>query len=514
MEADFLLEYSLKNKKNILVLEKLYPFFKRIRYVSIEKNYLFLKQKIAFLQSKKIPLKKFSTICSNTNMYKVERKIRNKSKLDNYFSAYPLYSYQEVFKLKENREDRVVIALDYNSMFPSFLINELFFDPKYLKYKFINKQLDLIESMENGLYNVELSSCNNEIIKKFHYFIYRNNEIGEQFNIEDGKISTLLFGDEIEFLKEFFSIFIVDAIICTKQIKHPLSKEAKQLFSERMQYKRNHNIDLEAMTKSKLTLLHSCTNIKQFKTIRFKQRSELINHLSHNFCLKDMVNNDFIEYLIKKNKLYIYSDGSSNYARYIDNNSPLNIHSLSAQVVSKAKLKMLKTINELSKMKDLDICYINIDSIHVSIKRKDLSLFWYKYADLISNDLGKMKVEAIADRGVWLDIGRYWLYKDEKAVLYRNILFNRPYLNNPFIKKTTIKKIVKFHDFHYIENIRIKLIDCLRMHKKLNLHNDHIDIIRFNQSDFIDLNIYKKSKIENLSQNIDVYERIIRENFG
>ena len=96
----------------------------------MEENYKQLLKKIEFLKKQNIPIKKISTVYSDLFLHKVERKIRNKSKLDRAFRLYTLSGYQEVFKIKEARSDRSILCFDFNSMYPS-LLDESFFDPKY-----------------------------------------------------------------------------------------------------------------------------------------------------------------------------------------------------------------------------------------------------------------------------------------------------------------------------------------------------------------------------------------------
>ena len=174
-EANYLLTFSLNNNVEILIFENLFPFFNDIKYVNIEKNYEILKKKIHFLRKNNIPLKKFSSIYSNLYLHKVERKIRNKSNLDQAFRLYPLSGYQEVFKLKETRIDRSILCLDFNSMYPSVL-DQYFFDPKYLEYKKTNKVVSNIDEIQNGIHHVILHKCTNAYFKKYNYFQYINKD--------------------------------------------------------------------------------------------------------------------------------------------------------------------------------------------------------------------------------------------------------------------------------------------------------------------------------------------------
>ena len=124
--------------------------------------------------------------------------------------------------------------------------------------------------------------------------------IKESFIIEDDLIEVLLFSDELKFIYQYFDeVFIIDSIISKKSIKHPLHKDAQRLFSQRISFRKDGNSTLEAMTKYKLTLLHSCTNQKKFKKITIKEKNSLPRIMADNFDIPSDKSALFIKPLAK-----------------------------------------------------------------------------------------------------------------------------------------------------------------------------------------------------------------------
>ena len=512
-EANYLLTFSLNNNVEILIFENLFPFFNDIKYVNIEKNYEILKKKIHFLRKNNIPLKKFSSIYSNLYLHKVERKIRNKSNLDQAFRLYPLSGYQEVFKLKETRIDRSILCLDFNSMYPSVL-DQYFFDPKYLEYKKTNKVVSNIDEIQNGIHHVILHKCTNAYFKKYNYFQYINKDIKHSFIIEDKPIEILLFSDEIKFIFDFFEeVYIIDSIISNKSMKHSLDKEANTLYKQRLSFKKDLNTTLASLTKLKLTLLHSCTNQKKIKNIQIKNKFDVLKLINSYYDIPTEECNFFMEYFIKKGIIKFKKNNKGYEVDILDTTSAYNIFSLSAHILAKSKIKLMQTIIKLLSFNDLEICYINIDCIHLSIKTKDIDLFLHNFKSIIGENMGQLKIENIATKGYWLDVGRYWLYNNDTLIAHKNILFNTPYLHHPYIKFRKFKKISKFDGFYYISKYNVNIFNCINMKKKVIEMDDHINLFRFNQKELISIIDYKENLIKNLQYNQPIYTKLIKDFF-
>ena len=86
-------------------------------------------------------------------------------------------------------------------------------------------------------------------------------------------------------------------------------------------------------------------------------------------------------------------------------------------------LELYEKIHNSSK--EFELCYCNIDSLHISIPSDKEELFKDTIKDLISpTELGKLKIESITNRGIWFEPGRYWLFNDNKLVNFKNTIFN------------------------------------------------------------------------------------------
>lgn len=59
---------------------------------------------------------------------------------------------------------------------------------------------------------------------------------------------------------------------------------------------------------------------------------------------------------------------------------------------------------------DVEIAYCNIDSIHFSVPKHTLAGVLGQLQAEASEEMGSFKIEAVADHGLWLELGRYWLY--------------------------------------------------------------------------------------------------------
>ena len=107
-----------------------------------------------------------------------------------------------------------------------------------------------------------------------------------------------------------------------------------------------------------------------------------------------------------------------------------NICSLYSLVIARARIKMMETISLFSGFEDLEVCYANVDSLHVSVPRERYPKFQQFLCEknLLGENLGQLKIENTASYGIWFFPGRYWLY-DEKVVQYKNINLNSRYGN-------------------------------------------------------------------------------------
>ena len=168
-------EAALLNIK-IDVFEKQFPIFKDIKYNSNPLiNYNVLRKHTKKLVQLNIGPRNISIHLSNQHRLTALGKLRLKNNYDrNFFFAYK-DAYQEVFKLKEERPDRVIIALDFNSMYVDCM-KGFFCKPENIRYEKFQESKIQPEELPNGIYNVRLKSAKDTFLLDHHPFKY--NKLG------------------------------------------------------------------------------------------------------------------------------------------------------------------------------------------------------------------------------------------------------------------------------------------------------------------------------------------------
>jgi hypothetical protein len=487
-ERNLLHSMSIETENKVYVFEILFPIFNDIKYIpNISRSYnylLFLFSKIKSGETNGIPLGKYY---STKNLYKTERKLKIKNNLDVFFAHAYKSGYQEVFKLKEERENRTIIALDFNSMFASCML-EKFMEPKSLK--FINP-LD-IDHYDDALLHITLSNPVNDFIKNYHPFKYTRLFRKHTFKLgDDHSIETVLFKDEFLYYKEYFHHYkIHGAISSSKMIKHPLYDDIKKLYQKRIKANSEDDKFSSNLLKFMLSSMHSCTNTKKYIHLNKKTKSEIKGYIEDKFLLRLEETNE-LELVKGYHGINIREYNNLYNAKIVNLESLSNIHSLSSRITSRAELKMLKTIQILTDFKSLEICYCNIDSIHISIESEHFYEFFNKFQYLIGSEIGKLKVEAIAEQGYWFDPGRYWLAKDKKITKFANILFNNPGKSEPFIFNTKIYYHVKGSIISYSSEVFKNVFSAFNYSKALDI--DSGDFSRYDYREVKNLNVAKKT---------------------
>jgi hypothetical protein len=482
----YLIDYDLV----VSVLEQKFPIFENLKYhLNIEVNYKILINKLTKLKSLNINYKSLAKFYSTKHQYEVERKVRFKNNYDRYFALAYQGGYQEVFKLKEERQDRCVIALDYNSMFVSCMDGD-FLKPQDIKHVTLKPIKTDLNHLENGLYRVKLKKPKDTFFKHHHPFKYTTTLHSLSFKLSsEDCIDLLLFKNELEYYSQFFQSFeIVEGFVSEETIPHPLYKKGCNIYKKRIKARKEGKKELSNLYKYQLLTMHSATNSSKFKKKRFKDVDDLLNFLFIEFTIKKpkkVTILEFIKFLQVKKYFKISNINSYFELAYPDFSSSIQVHSISAQILANSRIKMMKLIEELLDFPTLEICYANVDSIHVSIQQDHFDDFMKINKDNISENLGKLKVQAIGNKGYWFDIGRYWIKNNNDIVTYANSGFNHSGNNNPFIKvnKKTVHNKISFFEFYkiYFRNIT----DSFSYSKKLIYvpNNDTGYFDRFNYDD-------------------------------
>lgn len=517
-ERELLLEALVDMNLDVSIFEIKYPIFKHIKYISnIHKNYAELKKLLEIVDNLNIRGKSLAHQLSTEYLYKIERKLRFKNKLDSFFAFAYKGGYQEVFKLKEERANRSIIALDFNSMYVSCMMDN-FLEPKSIQYIDLRNSLSNIKSLENGLYHVILKKPRDTFFKNTHPFKYVNLNHSYYFKLEAGQeIQLLLFKNEIEYYMQYFEdIEILEGFYSKKTIQHPLKKFALDTYKDRFRYKKKQDDILSDYCKFRLITIHSSTNPKKFKTIYFSTLDEIVKYLSDHYMICFPTNMSNIQKLasIQDDAFFKFWVNKNGYkVRIADFNNYGSVYSISSQIIANARLKMVQTIKRFLKHNSVEICYTNIDSIHISILTKEVSNFLTSNGDIISDKLGHLKIEAIADKGYWFDVGRYWLIKDGNTALFKNIIFNTKNKTDEFIRNKKINILCKNPIFNYTKTAWLSIYNTFQYHKKVNYSNlDNWDYTRYTFNEIKNLNVanisYTKEILRSKQSKIDLFKNI------
>lgn len=499
-ERQLLLDILVDFDIDVKVFELLYPFFNHIKYISnIEKTYYELVTLLNKVNELDIKGKSLAHNLSTKYLYKIERKLRYKNKYDYFFAFAYKGGYQEVFKLKEERKDRVVISFDFNSMYIDGMMDR-FMEPKSIKYRKFTSHPKTLNTLENGLYRVILKNPKNTFFASYHPFKYMKIFQSFSFQLEsDQEIELLLFKNELMYYKKFFDeVEVLEGFCNAKTISHPLKNDAIKTYKERLHYKNEDNQILCDLAKYKLITMHSSTNPKNFKNLYFHSKEKMLNYLSNEFmlALPSDISIDEKLYLISKSNYFTFIKVKNGYkVKCIDYKNNKSIYSISSQIIANGRLKMIQTIEKFLQFDSVEICYCNIDSLHISIQKDKVDDFLSKHANMISNKIGDLKIETIASNGYWFDIGRYWLVEDKSVKLFRNILFN--YLGNQkqFLKSRIFKRIHKLDNFSYVKNIYLNIYKSFSYSKKLEKKDsiDYKNMIRYNFEEIQDFDVAHNS---------------------
>ncbi|MDR5900262.1 hypothetical protein QC823_14925 [Halomonas vilamensis] len=488
-EKSLLLEIEVELDARVSVFEEKFPVFDNVVFFKCKKSRIkFMERGLLELKNKGIVASSLGQFFSGANLYRVERKLRFSSPLEKWFGLASMSGYQDVFKLYEERNDRVIIALDFNSMYPSCMKGE-FADPRLLKYKiFKDKNVDL-ERLQYGIYRVNLKHPKKSFFRSFHPFKYVESTKSFHFNMQnEDVIQCLLFKNEIEAYKEYFDdVEVIDGIISKKSITHPLYNRAKRLYSARMNYRSQNSALHYKLATFELQTMHSSTSKRHYKNTSFKSIEDMDAVLSKEYGI-DLIGKKSVtsvKRLLNNKNFLAYMNNSEIELKSINLSSPFNIFSLSSQVVANSRIKMIKTIEKIISIKDSEICYANTDSLHISVKKENIDFFLNSISNLLSDEMGYLKVECIAERGYWFDIGRYWLKDSNTTLQYKNKFFRKKTSQNPYTRYSRYKVIHKMKDFSYVTEHKAFLQDCHSFNKRINIKS--LDHANFERYDFVEV---------------------------
>ena len=501
-EYYILVKLDLSFADKIYIFEKEFPIFTNITYSPIPYiNFRSLTNKILNVRKRGFMNKNIISDLLYSHKKNTFKKIKKKSSLDAFFYNVIGDGYQEIFKLKEECKNRTVIALDFNSMFPSCMSGE-FMNPRSLYYiDFKDQDLDL-DNLSSGIYRVILNNPTNDSFNKYHPLKYRAGKQSFNFKLTSGdKVDVILPHFELEYYKNFFeSCELIEGIISDSTVEHPLYKNARRVYKQRIGFKKNLDSSSELLAKFKLVSMHSVTNPVKIKTKIFNKSCLVIQFLEDNFSFsfeRNTTDNEKIKIINSFQQFSIQYKNECWALNYPNNKNNESIYCFSSTVIARSRLKMLKAIMEISKFDSVDICYCNIDSIHISIEKSKLELFISRFSDSISNKMGDLKIQAIADKGYWFDVGRYWLIDNDSVIKYKNIMFNRKG-GNIFTQTRVLSKIIKNDFFDYIKNYTLRLFNSFSYTKKLIINDS--SYCRYTFNEIKDNQVANETVLEEMTQ--------------
>ena len=467
---------------SVSVFEINYPIFKNIKYSStlnVNINTLSkLLNKLEYLNIKSTTFARDQTL---NHLHSVGRKVRFKNSFDHFFFFAYKDGYQEVFKLKEERPNRVIIAFDFNSMFADCMKGD-FCEPRSIHHKtFADYSIDPAQLSE-GIYRVVLKGAKDGFFLKHHPFLYKRLGKSSYFMLNQGdSVEIVLYKNEINYFKKFFQEIHIKEGFCSKTtIPHPLLNKALSLYSRRQYFKQRGDDVMENYCKISMQLMHSSTNQKVFKKKHFESLDATLSFLSSEFLLnlpEETSLEDINDFLRKSKYFRLKKYERGVMLDYLNIKADSLLFSFSSKIIANARVKLLETIEKFIEHNTVEICYANIDSIHISIDSSEVDSFLNVHKELISDDLGCLKIQAIADQGYWFDIGRYWLKKNGKVVLFKNKSFNYKGAKNEFISKRKVYSLTRSKAFCHFDYFFVNLDNTFSYSKRVKQTSSEQSIV-------------------------------------
>lgn len=512
-----IVEHAAAHRLRVDVFETSFPVFSDIKYSSCPRaNYDVLTKHLKKLDQLGIHSGSLSKDLAHRYLRATIKKLRFKNGYDRHFFFAYKDGYQEVFKLKEERPDRVIIALDFNSMYLDSMKGR-FCNPASIEYRDFGGSTADLSDLANGIYRVRLLAARQSFLLDHHPFRYKRLGRSYYFRMNCGDtIETLLHKDEIGYFAPFFErVEIVEGLFSVDTIEHPLLNKGLDLYAQRMYHRRRGDRIKENLSKVSMQHMHSATNQKRFAKRCFGSMEQVRDFLSTRFAMNlDTIGLDEIADFLTRHKYFGLTRIPQGYQlSYLEAGASSNVFSLSAQVVANARLKMLKTLECFLSYRSVELCYANVDSIHLSIHRDEVDGFFEQNRDMISDQLGALKVEAIADQGYWFDVGRYWLKKDDEVVLFKNKGFNHKAAPDPFVCRRKISNFIETPTFTHLRTYVTKMEKSFTYHKRVEHRTSQESrYVRFRYEEIRELHTANlteaREQLSSMKAKVELFQRI------
>ncbi len=456
----------------LCAFESQFPLFPQLRHApSLQANLVTLRKLLRKVQQLGIVASSFSRDQSTRHLHRVARALKFKSGLDRFFFFSLREGHQEVYKHVEERPDRAVVALDFNSMFADCLRGR-FCEPRAIRHRIFDLPPAALDTLDEGIYRVMLRGARPGFIQDHHPFLFRR--LGRSFHFRldaGGSVGALLHKSELLHFARFFDAVEVKEGFCSRRaIAHPLAKAAERLYARRRHARSRGDSALEQFCKSSLQLMHSATNQRNDRRTAFASPRELRAFLASNYNLAldaQVAPADLQRFLSRTAYFGVRDHADGLELRHLDIDAAGTVYCLSSGVLANARVKLLTAIERFVAYDSVEVCYANIDSVHLSIAKDRLEGFLRHFEDLIGDSLGQMKVEVIADRGYWFDVGRYWLLTNGRVVQFRNKGFNHGRSQDPFVVRRRAYANHQAEAFSHLRPFVVRLEDSFSYTKKL-----------------------------------------------
>lgn len=434
--------------------------------------------------------KKWNTICNA---------IRRKSPLDSRFHFAWHLPIQDVFVLEERRTNRSVVALDVNAMYSACMQQELP-KPSGLRHVVLNRRHQLGERLAVGLYRCRLSLPITNFIKTYNPF--RTFFAGRRLQACLDELTEVDLNEfEVDYYaRHFEQIHFIDAVIADEAIPHPLAKEARRAFARRLSYRDHENKPFANREKFLATLLSSCASRPKRYRRTFSDRSKAMSYLKQNHGIAPLsdepeISTDSWMGRLKGAAMYVGSKEATINVPDLDGNSACFM--LGQRIVAKGRVRLLELMELVVGFgKDIKVCYVNIDSIHVSVPKKQMDEVLENLGPQLSSDMGALKIEAVTDHGLWLEPGRYWLYSDKVEKFKNRSISDRihPFKDRSF--HVTSRRVGDLH---------VPIRVSLRMDKSMSPARS-LDFCAEKQYGFVRQRVIKFSSKSTYSETLDKLE--------
>ncbi|NKL44816.1 hypothetical protein GFL57_28235 [Rhizobium leguminosarum bv. viciae] len=411
-EAD-MIAFANPGRRPPIVLEAVYPWLPSHAFIDNSKvgfervEAIVRRYRRHFISAAEFCDEKWNTVCNA---------VRRKNNLDTCFYLAWHLPIQDVFVLEEKREDRAVVAIDFNAMY-SACMQHTFPKPSSLERIAWNRALAPGDELKAGLYRCLLSNPSTDFIRRHNPF--RSFRSGRYLAASlDESVEVDLNEFELEYYRRHFdTIHVTHAVVSDQQIIHPLAKEATRSFACRRNFRDQGNKALADREKFLSTLLSSCASRPSSSRSSFSSREQAFEFLRSEYGMmpaSDEPEAAIDDWLENRGRLSSFTDATGTVIAGPDLSDQSTCFLFNQRIVARGRVMVLEKMEAIcSRFPDALICYSNIDSIHISFPRKDIESALRWLGSKASEEMGSFKIEAITDHGLWLEPGRYWLYSQQ-----------------------------------------------------------------------------------------------------